>query len=153
MRAFGNLLPSAITIVCYNRAFIVQKLLSPFIYLELSHSYYFFFNVTFFKKDIRHNYIDLLTDIYLLRNHKFSDKHVYIHVYQDINMITWQIPFNMVPPSNDCCSNGFRHASFFQTDGDWFSDVFDLVDWQHMYQSISIYGSDRSNYIWGANIW
>lgn len=76
-------------------------------------TFIFIFYVTFFKKDIRHNYIDLLTDIYLLRNHKFSDKHVYIHVYQDINMITWQIPFNMVPPSNDCCSNGFRHASFF----------------------------------------
>lgn len=70
-----------------NRASVVQKLsyiVSLLSYTKNCHIYIFY--VAFLKRYIGHTYIDLFTEIYLLRNPRFSDKHVYRHVCQDDQM-------------------------------------------------------------------
>lgn len=52
----------------------------------LLHCHIYIFYVAFLKRYIGHTYIDLFTEICLLRNPRFSDKHVYRHVCQDDQM-------------------------------------------------------------------
>lgn len=121
---FGNLLPSAKP---EPRLCCSEALVRPFIYLELSHIFFKGIYATIIL-------ISLPRSIYYV----ITDFQINTCTYTCINMIRWRIQCNMIPPSIKCCSNDFRHASFLKTDGDWFSDVFDFVDWQHMYQWISI---------------
>lgn len=79
---FGSLLSLAISEprLCCSETLLHCK--SPQLYSELSHLY---FLRCIFKKIYR-PHIDLFTEIYLLRNPRFSDKHVYRHVCQDDQM-------------------------------------------------------------------
>lgn len=80
---FGSLLSLAISEprLCCSETLLHCK--SPQLYSELSHLYFY---VVFLKRYIGHTYIDLFTEICLLRNPRFSDKHVYRHVCQDDQM-------------------------------------------------------------------
>lgn len=75
---FGSLLSSVIS---EPRLSYIVSLLS---YTQNCHIYIFY--VAFLKRYIGHTYIDLFTEIYLWRNPRFSDKHVYRHVCQDDQM-------------------------------------------------------------------
>lgn len=78
---FGSLLSLAIS---EPRLFCSKTLSSPFNYTQNCHIIILY--VAFLKRYIGHTYIDLFTEIYLLRNPRFSDKHVYRHVCQDDQM-------------------------------------------------------------------
>lgn len=131
---FGSLLSLAISEprLCCSETLLHCK--SPQLYSELSHLY---FLRCIFKKIIL---ISLPRSIYYV----IQDFQINTCTDTCVKMIRWQIQCNTIPQIG---FNGFRHASFLKTDGDWFYDVFDFVEWQHMYQSISIYGSGWSYYI------
>lgn len=78
---FGSLLSLAIS---EPRLCCSETLLHLLSYTQNCHIYIFY--VAFLKRYIGHTYIDLFTEIYLLRNPRFSDKHVYRHVCQDDQM-------------------------------------------------------------------